>query len=196
MIVSKRQFVSEIVKKTLGEAINFCVLSGPSFAEEIIKHYPTLVVVASDHEESAKLVQKTLSNKYFRIYTQSDVIGVEIAGALKNVLAIGAGIVEGYGYGYNSKTAIISRGTKEMQTFALFYGAKPQTLFGLAGIGDLMLTAFGELSRNRTFGFKLAKGESLDKIVKESKGVIEGLPTLQVIYEYARDNKLDMPIVE
>ena len=104
------------------------------------------------------MVQKTLSNKYFRIYTQEDVIGVEIAGALKNVFAIGCGIVEGYGYGYNTKTAIISRGTREIQTFVIHYGGKMQTLFGLAGIGDLMLTSFGECSRNRTCGEKLAKG--------------------------------------
>ena len=99
-----------------------------------------------------------MSNKYFRCYTQKDVIGVEIAGALKNIYALGAGIVEGYGYGYNTKTAVIARGSKEIQTFAVAYGGLPHTIFGLAGIGDLMLTAYGECSRNRTFGFKLAQG--------------------------------------
>lgn len=99
-----------------------------------------------------------MSNKYFRCYTQPDVIGVEIAGALKNVYALGAGIVEGYGYGYNTKTAVVARGSKEIQQFVIHYGGKPHTIFGLAGIGDLMLTAFGECSRNRTFGERLAKG--------------------------------------
>ena len=107
------------------------------------------------------LIQKTMSNKYFRCYTQKDVIGVEIAGALKNIYALGAGIVEGYGYGYNTKTAVIARGSKEIQTFAVAYGGLPHTIFGLAGIGDLMLTAYGECSRNRTFGFKLAQGKLL-----------------------------------
>ena len=99
-----------------------------------------------------------MSNKHYRVYTHEDVIGVEIAGALKNVYAIGAGIVEGWGFGYNTKTAIIARGSREIQNFVVHYGGQAHTIFGLAGIGDLMLTAFGECSRNRTFGFKLAQG--------------------------------------
>lgn len=106
----------------------------------------------------AKLIQTTLSNKFFRIYTQDDVIGVEIAGALKNVFAIGAGMIDGYGFGFNTKTALISRGNIEIQTFAKHYGGKISTLQGLAGMGDLVLTCFGAGSRNRTFGFKLAQG--------------------------------------
>lgn len=104
------------------------------------------------------MIQKILSNRFFRVYTQNDVIGVEIAGALKNVFAIGAGLIEGYGFGLNTKTALLSRGIKEIQNFSKHYGGKPETLHGLAGMGDLVLTAFGESSRNRTFGYKLAKG--------------------------------------
>ena len=117
--------------------------------------FDSLIFFISKH---AKLIQTTLSNKFFRIYTQDDVIGVEIAGALKNVFAIGAGMIDGYGFGFNTKTALISRGNIEIQTFAKHYGGKISTLQGLAGMGDLVLTCFGAGSRNRTFGFKLAQG--------------------------------------
>ena len=139
-------------------------------------------------------------------------IGVEIAGALKNILAIGAGVIGGSGYGINTTSAFISRGTKEIYKFAKHYKANPQTLFGLSGVGkmtkyhlkyltcvalvtgDIMLTGFGTLSRNRTFGERLGKGESIHKILETSKGVVEGVSTLQVVVKYAEENKLDMPI--
>lgn len=195
MVVSKKKFVSELVRETLGESISFCKISGPSFANEMIKHNPTAVVAASKNLEHAKLLQNLLSNDFFRVYTQDDVIGVEIAGALKNILAIGAGLIEGYGYGLNTKTALLCRGNLEIQKLVKHYGGKFETLNGLAGVGDLVLTAYGQSSRNRTFGFKLAQGETVENILKTSKGVVEGLPTLDVIHEYAQEHGIDMPIV-
>eukprot|EP01016_Furgasonia_blochmanni_P014624 TRINITY_DN1771_c0_g1_i1.p1 TRINITY_DN1771_c0_g1~~TRINITY_DN1771_c0_g1_i1.p1 ORF type:complete len:373 (+),score=48.07 TRINITY_DN1771_c0_g1_i1:950-2068(+) len=195
MVISERKFISEIVNEISGGKLRYAMLSGPSFAEEMIKSHITCVVVASIHEEDARWVQERLTNMFFRVYTQGDVIGVEIAGALKNVVAIGAGIVEGAGFGYNSMAALITRGTREMQRFALKYGAQPGTMSGLSGIGDVMLTAFGKLSRNMTVGTRLGKGEKLDDILKSSKGVVEGIPTLKAVYDYAAAQNMDLPII-
>lgn len=123
MCVKEKQFISEVVEDTLEGQVGYGVISGPSFAEEILKYDPTLVAVASRDPVLASLVQSTLSNKTFRIYTQSDVLGVEISAALKNVIAIGAGIVQGSGYGYNTKTALVARSTREMHIFMELYGA-------------------------------------------------------------------------
>jgi glycerol-3-phosphate dehydrogenase len=135
MVIADRKFISEVIQEISGGKLRYAILSGPSFAEEMVKSHPTCVVIASKHEDDAKYVQDRLTNIFFRVYTQNDVIGVEIAGALKNVVAIGAGIVEGAGYGYNSMAALITRGTREMQRFALKYGAQPGTMSGLSGIG-------------------------------------------------------------
>jgi len=194
MIVSKEKFLSEVVEELFEGKMKYCVLSGPSFAKEMMDKNPTVVVIASKSKTARETAQRLLSSVYFRSYTQSDVIGVEIAGALKNVLAIGAGMIEGIGYGINSISAFISRGSKEVQTFALIYKANPHTFFGLAGIGDLMLTSFGKLSRNRSFGSRIGKGEKVDDILKSS-GVVEGLPTLNVVMEYATKHKIDLPII-
>jgi glycerol-3-phosphate dehydrogenase len=196
MVVKREKFMSECVHDIFNGQMKYCMLSGPSFAEEIVRKHPTCVVIASTDEKAAKYAQNVLSSKYFRTYTQSDVIGVEIVGALKNVMAIGAGIIEGLGYGYNTVSALMTRGTKEIQTFGALYHANPNTVFGLAGIGDMMLTGFGKLSRNRSFGIRIGKGESIEDILKTSGGVVEGLPTMGVILKYARERGLSLPIME
>ncbi|KAL4490286.1 hypothetical protein ABPG72_004325 [Tetrahymena utriculariae] len=194
MLVESEKFISEAVNELFEGKLKYCVLSGPSFAKEILMNMPTLVVVASKDIKNAQIVQENLSHGSFKVYTNDDVIGVEIAGALKNLFAIGAGFIEGSDFGINTTTAFIVRGTAEIQKFAKTYGARDETFFGLAGIGDLMLTSFGSLSRNRTCGYRLGKGESLEDIVKSSAGVVEGIPTLDVVYRYAKKNNLDMPI--
>jgi len=151
MIVSKKKFLSEVVEELFDGKMKYCMLSGPSFAKEMMDKNPTVVVIASKDKkvmflqfystssnffQARETAQKSLSSLYFRSYTQSDVIGVEIAGALKNVLAIGVGIIEGIGYGINTTSAFISRGNREVMTFAMIYNANPHTFFGLAGIGN------------------------------------------------------------
>lgn len=120
-------------------------------------------------------------------------IGVELAGALKNVVAIGAGIIEGAGFGYNSQTAFITRSVGEMQRYSRAFGANKHTFYGLAGIGDLMLTSFGSLSRNRQFGIKIGQGISVEEIIKQSNGVVEGLPTMELVYRRAKEESLELP---
>jgi len=197
MIISKEKFLSEEVEDVFGKGkLRYCILSGPSFAQEILEDNPTIVVIASKDTQAAKYAQEKLSYRYFRVYTHDDVIGVEIAGALKNILAIGAGIIEGSGYGINTTSAFIARGTKELYKFAKYYNANPQTLFGLSGIGDIMLTSFGKLSRNRTFGYRLGKGEKIHDILKTSAGVVEGYSTLEVVIRFAKKHDIKMPIIE
>ena len=195
LIASERKLISQYMTEITNDQINYCVLSGPSFAEEMMNNQPTLVVVASKCKDTSIMVQKALSNKYFRIYTQGDVVGVELAGALKNVIAISCGIVEGGGFGLNTRTALLARGTKEMQSFSIMMGAKPETLFGLTGIGDLMLTAFGKLSRNRTFGFRLASGEKKEDILASQKGTVEGYATINVVLDIAKEHGIELPII-
>eukprot|EP00330_Aristerostoma_sp_ATCC50986_P009314 CAMPEP_0114593650 /NCGR_PEP_ID=MMETSP0125-20121206/15244_1 /TAXON_ID=485358 ORGANISM="Aristerostoma sp., Strain ATCC 50986" /NCGR_SAMPLE_ID=MMETSP0125 /ASSEMBLY_ACC=CAM_ASM_000245 /LENGTH=344 /DNA_ID=CAMNT_0001793041 /DNA_START=51 /DNA_END=1085 /DNA_ORIENTATION=+ len=195
MIVEKEMFMSQWVEKLFDGKMKYCMLSGPSFAEEMMREFPTLVVVASKDQKVAEYVQTALSSKFFRCYTQEDVIGVEVAGALKNVIAIGAGLLEGFGFGYNTISGLISVGSAEIQKFATIYKANPRTFFGLAGIGDLMLTGFGKLSRNRTFGSRIAKGEKLDYILENSP-TVEGLPTLNVVMKYIESHDINCPIIK
>jgi len=171
-------------------------LSGPSFALEVAKSYPTAVVVASQNEAAAKAVQRLLSNSYFRVYTSDDIIGVELAGALKNVMAISAGILDGLNFGSNSIAALITRGLAEMARLGIELGAKKETFPGLAGIGDLVLTCTGSLSRNRYVGYELGRGKSLEEIVKSMKMVAEGITTTMSARQMAQQYKIEMPICE
>lgn len=171
-------------------------LSGPSFAREVAKSYPTAVVVASHNEEAAKAVQILLSNSYFRAYTSDDIIGVELAGALKNVMAISAGILDGLNFGSNSIAALITRGLAEMSRLGIELGAKKETFPGLAGIGDLVLTCTGSLSRNRFVGYELGKGRSLDEVVTSMKMIAEGITTTLSARQMAQQYKIEMPICE
>ncbi len=182
-------FDSEILSKV-------AVLSGPSFAREVAESHPTAVVVASKNAEIAREIQLLVSNSYFRAYTSQDIVGVEIAGALKNIIAISAGISDGLNYGSNSLAALITRGIAEITRLGTKMGAKPETFSGLAGIGDLVLTCTGRLSRNRHVGYELGKGNSIKDILKEMQMVAEGVITALSARKLAQKYRIEMPICE
>lgn len=188
--------MSEVINDVMKEKFEprIAVLSGPSFAKEVARGEPTAIVVASHDLACREKTQVDLSCNSFRIYTNDDVVGVEIGGAVKNVVAIGAGVVRGLGLGHNSVAAIITRGLAEVTRLALRLGAKPETMAGLAGLGDLVLTCTGELSRNRYVGVELGKGRTLADILAEMREVAEGVRTTRAIYELGRRLNVDMPI--
>lgn len=191
---------------TMDEVLNYVLpgryhnylayLSGPTFAREVAMGLPTTCVVASRNEDVARQVQFYLSNKSFRIYTSNDVVGVELGGAIKNVIAIAAGICDGARLGNNARAAVITRGLAEMTRLAVKKGANPLTLAGLAGVGDLVLTCTGELSRNRTVGILLGQGKSIDEILSGMKMVAEGVKTSKSVYQLAKKLDIEMPISE
>lgn len=170
-------------------------LSGPSFAAEVAARQPTAIVAASEDSSVANAVQMSYSNETLRIYTHSDVTGVELGGALKNVMAVATGIGEGLGTGFNSRAALITRGLAEMTRLGLALGADPATFAGLAGMGDLVLTCTGALSRNRAVGLELGKGRLLKEILAERETVAEGVTTTGSAYELAEREGVQMPIV-
>lgn len=170
------------------------VISGPTFAREVAAGEPTALVAASDQPGVAAEVQAAFSGPAFRLYTSQDPIGVEIGGAIKNVVAIGAGVLHGLGLGHNAMAALITRGLAEMTRLAVAMGGRPQTLAGLAGLGDLVLTCNGELSRNRTVGIELAKGRNLEEIVTSMRMVAEGVKTTNAAVELASRYQIEMPI--
>lgn len=174
----------------------FCVLSGPSFAREVAQEMPTAVVAASADPEAAALVQRLFTASYFRVYTNSDVVGVEIGGALKNVIALAAGISDGLGLGHNTRAALITRGLAEMNRLGRAMGAEAATFAGLAGMGDLVLTCTGDLSRNRTVGMKLGQGMRLAEILGEMRMVAEGVKTAESAWRLAGRIGVDMPITQ
>ena len=174
----------------------FCVLSGPSFAAEVAEGAPTAVVVASRSEAARLSVQTTFQTERFRVYTNDDVVGVELGGALKNVIALAAGVTAGLGYGHNTRAALITRGLAEMTRLGVAMGARRATFAGLAGMGDLVLTCTGELSRNRTVGFRLGRGESLEDILGPMTAVAEGVKTAQSTVALARQHDVELPICE
>jgi glycerol-3-phosphate dehydrogenase len=195
ILLKQKKFFSEVWPELLeGRKVSHCILSGPSFAIEIMKKYPTVVSIGCKDEQVAKYVQHNLSFKSFRCYTTDDVLGVEIGGALKNPLAIAAGILEGIGLKYNTVTALVTRGIYEMSLFSGKFGGRSDTLYGLSGIGDVMLTCLGSLSRNKAVGIKLAQGQKLDDIIKTNSEVAEGIPTLLVLGEFIQQYNLNMPI--
>jgi glycerol-3-phosphate dehydrogenase (NAD(P)+) len=171
-------------------------LSGPSFAKETMLKMPTAVVVASPWEKMAQRVQRWFSNDYFRVYTSLDVVGVELGGSLKNVCAIAAGISDGMGFGNNTRAAIMTRGLAELVRLAVRKGANPITLSGLAGMGDLVLTCTGELSRNRTVGLALGRGEKLQEVLAGMTQVAEGVRTAKSVHDLAHKLDVDMPLHE
>jgi glycerol-3-phosphate dehydrogenase (NAD(P)+) len=175
---------------------NLCFLSGPSFAKEVARKLPTAVALASEDPAVGRRAQALLSNDYFRVYTNPDVIGVELAGALKNVVAIAAGVLEGMGFGYNTMAALLTRGLAEMARLGTAMGGKQATFSGLAGMGDLVLTCTGGLSRNRTLGSRIGKGEKLNAIMDGAKTVAEGVRTAKAARDLARKFGIEMPIVE
>ena len=188
------EVLSEVVPAGMIERC--CVLSGPSFAREVANGAPTAVVVASEDAASAELAQEAFQTPWFRVYTNVDVVGVELGGALKNVVALAAGVTAGLGYGNNTTAALITRGLAEIARLGLAMGAKSATLYGLAGLGDLVLTCTGSLSRNRTVGYRLGQGESLAAVLSDMTAVAEGVKTAEAVYGLARQHEVEMPITE
>jgi len=186
--------ISEIAKEVVGSAYPFVCLSGPSFAKEVVAGYPTAIVAASKDAAAARAVQNDLSFENLRIYTNSDVVGTEIGGSVKNVMAIAAGMTTGLGFGSNSVAALITRGLAEITRLARREGAQIETLMGLAGLGDLVLTCTGSLSRNRFVGEQLGKGRRLEEIVEELNEVAEGINTARAVKQLASRAGLEMPI--
>jgi glycerol-3-phosphate dehydrogenase (NAD(P)+) len=190
--------LSEVFKDILPKEFHdqLCFLSGPSFAKEVARKMPTAVALASYDPVVGKRAQEVFSNAYFRVYTNPDVIGVELAGSLKNVVAIAAGVLEGMGFGYNTMAALLTRGLAEMARLGVAMGGDLQTFSGLAGMGDLVLTCTGGLSRNRALGARLGAGEKLDDILKGTKTVAEGVRTAKAARDLAQKFDIAMPIVE
>ena len=188
------RLLHEVVAALLGSEVPTAVLSGPSFATEVAAGLPTAITVASAQPEFAAKLANLLHNSRFRAYTSEDIIGVQLGGATKNVLAIAAGVADGLGFGANSRAALITRGLAEMMRLGLSLGGKPETLMGLAGIGDLILTCTDDQSRNRRFGLGLGRGESRAQIVARIGQEIEGIGTAKVVYRLAQVHGVDMPI--
>lgn len=186
---------SEIIRSMLGEKIHLGVLSGPSHAEEVAQELPTLVVVGSKEPRVPALVQDALRSPNFRVYVQSDVIGIEIGGALKNVIAIGAGICDGLGFGSNTKAALVTRGLLEMTRLGLRMGANPNTFFGLSGLGDLFTTCISQFGRNLLVGRELGKGRKLRDIVASMEMVAEGVETTRSAYQLVQRHNVIAPII-
>ncbi len=190
------------MSQVLAEVLNprhqdhIAVLSGPSFATEVARGLPTAVTVASHLATMAKKVQRGLSTSGFRIYTSTDILGVEIGGAVKNVIAIAVGVSDGLGFGHGARAALITRGLAEMSRLAVRIGANMQTLSGLSGLGDLALTCTGELSRNRSVGLRIGRGEALSDIFRGMYMVAEGVRTSRSVYTLAKNLGVDMPITE
>jgi len=188
--------ISEVVREVVGKLFEprFVCLSGPSFAQEVAAGHPTAVVAASYELDDARIVQEALSFQNLRIYTNTDVVGAEIGGSVKNVMAVAAGMVAGLGLGTNSVAALITRGLAEITRFALAQGARIETLMGLAGMGDLVLTCTGGLSRNRYVGQELGKGRQLKEIVSGMHEVAEGVKTTLAVHRLAQKLNVEMPI--
>ncbi len=187
--------MTEIVEQEAGGA-TVVALSGPSFATEVVACQPTAVVVASRDDGAAAFAQRALSSPYFRAYTHTDVIGVELGGALKNVMAVATGIAEGLGLGFNARAALITRGLAEMTRLGVALGAEESTFAGLAGLGDLVLTCTGSLSRNRAVGVEVGRGRKLDDVLRDRETVAEGVFAAESARELAKREEVEMPIVE
>ena len=189
--------ISEIVASELADRFDpkFVALAVPTFASEVVTGHPTAAVTAAKSIEWAALVQKELSNPNFRLYTNNDVVGVELCGALKNIIALATGIVSGLGYGYNSAAAMVTRGMAELTRLVLAQGGRLETVAGLAGVGDLMLTCFGSLSRNRRVGIELGRGRSLAEITSEMQEVAESISTTRAAAMLANKLGMDTPII-
>lgn len=174
---------------------NLATLSGPSFAEEVARKVPTAVVAASSSEQTAKLVQQVFMTPYFRVYSSNDIKGVELAGSVKNVIAIGAGIADGAGFGDNTKAAIMTRATAELSRLGRCFGADPMTFAGLSGIGDLIATCMSRHSRNRHVGEEIGKGRKLNDILREMVMVAEGVASTRSVRDLGRRYDVELPIV-
>ncbi len=188
--------MSEVLVEVLGTefAAGCVVLSGPSFAAELAKRQPTAVALASRSEVNAIAVQELFQNEHFRLYTQSDVIGTELGGSLKNVIALAAGISDGLGLGDNARAALLTRSLAEIGRLTRNLGGEPETLAGLAGVGDLILTCTGDQSRNRTVGLRIGRGQSLSEVLAGMRHVAEGVRTTRAVIDLAQTHGVEMPI--
>ncbi len=194
--VDSHKRMSEVTSELAGERLlSFGSLSGPTFAAEMSRNDPTTAVFASLDDAFAMEVQQSLSCRTFRIYRSTDVIGVELSGSLKNVIAIAAGVVEGIGLGSNTTAALITRGLHEMRRLGAAVGARPETFSGLAGMGDLVLTCTGSLSRNRSLGVALGKGRTLDEVLAGSIHVAEGVRTCRAAMQLSEQHQIELPII-
>lgn len=196
--IGTRMTMTQIMAEacTGDKRLHLGVLSGPSFAKEVADHQPTAVTASFPGIEAAKALQHLFSTHYFRVYSATDVIGLEVSGAMKNVIAIAAGICDGLGFGLNSRAALITRGLAEMSRLGVALGAEPLTFAGLGGLGDLVLTCTGNLSRNRTVGLQLGEGRKLDDILGEMTMVAEGVKTTKSCYNLSEQLQVEMPILE
>ena len=192
---SNMLFCSELVGSYF-PSVDYAVISGPSFAKEVAHKKPTVLVVASHREHISIWLRDLLSSERLRLYSSTDVMGVELGGAVKNVIAIASGIIDGLGLGENPRAGLITRGLFEILKLGASLGAKFETLFGLAGLGDLVLTCTSNQSRNYTFGYRLGKGESKQEILDSTAGVAEGVWTAPAVVELANYFKTDIPITE
>ncbi len=189
--------ISQVIHQVMGIPENqIGVLSGPSHAEEVARKIPTAIVSASTDLETARKIQQVFMNRYLRIYANDDIIGVELGGALKNIVALAAGICDGAGYGDNTKAALMTRGLVEMSRLGVVMGARSATFAGLSGMGDLIVTCMSRHSRNRYVGEQIGKGRSLKEVLDEMVMVAEGVRTAESAYELARQKNVEMPITE
>jgi glycerol-3-phosphate dehydrogenase (NAD(P)+) len=190
----RQERLSCVLAEIFGRATPVAVLSGPSFAQEVYERQPTAVVAAADDHDVARRVQEVFSTGSFRVYSQTDVVGVELGGALKNVIALAAGIAEGLGLGFNPRAALITRGLAELTRLGVAMGADPLTFAGLAGLGDLVLTATGALSRNRSLGVELGRGRNLEEILASRNTVAEGVMTARTAVTLGERHGVELPI--
>lgn len=188
--------VSELIKDVFPKITNdqITTISGPSHAEEVCRKIPTTVVVGSTSYSTAKLIQSEFMNPYFRVYVSNDIVGVELGGSLKNVIAIGAGICDGAGFGDNTKAAIMTRGIAEISRLGIALGAQPETFAGLSGMGDVIVTCMSKHSRNRFIGEEIGKGKSLEQVLAEMSMVAEGIATSKSVYLLSKKVNVEVPI--
>lgn len=185
---------SQILADVLGKEASCVVLSGPTISDELARKLPATAAAACSDEELAKEIQCTFSTHWLRVYTNTDIIGVELAGAMKNVIAIAAGVIDGMGAGDNAKAALLSRGLAEITRLGIACGARPQTFAGLTGLGDLVTTCISPKGRNRSFGERIGKGQTVEQAQKASAGVIEGIATCRSVVALGQKYNVEMPI--
>jgi glycerol-3-phosphate dehydrogenase (NAD(P)+) len=190
------KFLHEVVEETLSRTASTAILSGPSFALEVARELPTAVTAASSDAAFAAEVAELFHSHYFRVYTSDDVLGVELGGSVKNVLAIAAGVADGLGFGANSRAALITRGLAEIMRLGLALGGRRETFMGLAGVGDLVLTCTDNQSRNRRLGLALGAGKALDDAMREIGQAVEGVHTASEVVHLARRHRVEMPIAD
>jgi len=193
---SSLKTISQVAVEVFGSDIidKWITISGPSFAKELANNHPTTVAAASKNEDFLRLIQEKFSSHVLRIYRTDDLTGIEVGGSMKNIMAIASGIIHGAGYGYNTTASLVTRAIVEISKIGVILGAKKETFWGLAGIGDLMLTCFGPLSRNFQLGVRIARGESLEEIERSSITIAEGVETTKAIKKLSEKLNIEMPI--